>query len=308
MKIEKIIVKEDYVGKRVDYASAEILNISRNYTQNLILKNNILINDKICSKNQKLKLNDVIKIIFPDPENFKILKEEIPLDVVYEDKEILVINKQRGMVVHPAPGNFNHTLVNALLWHCNNNLSSIGGVLRPGIVHRIDKNTTGLLAVAKTDAAFKSLSSQIKNHTLKREYQAIVHGKFKEKQGSINLPIGRNFKDRKKMAVNFKNGKEAITHFKVLKEYKNFTHLAVKLETGRTHQIRVHMAYLNHPVAGDEVYGFKKDATKYDLKFGQCLHASSISIFHHKLNKIINLKAKPDEYFLDFLNKCQKEI
>ena len=308
MHVEEFIVLKEEVGCRIDLLICKRFKLnSRNFFHKLILKGFVFVNNKPIKKQYKAKLNDYVKIIFPEAEKFKVEKENIKIDIVYEDDEILVINKKRGMVVHPAPGNYSRTLVNALMWHCENKLSSIGGVLRPGIVHRIDKNTTGLLAIAKTNEAFLNLVEQIKNHAVNRIYVAIVHGKFKEKEGLINLPIGRSFKDRKKMAVNFKNGKSAITHFKVLEEYFNFSYIKLKLETGRTHQIRVHMSYLKHPVAGDDLYGFKSDFKKYNLKFGQCLHAKELEFFHNKLNKKINFSVEPDEYFLDFLNRCQKE-
>ncbi len=308
MHIEEFFVLREDVGSRIDILISKKFSFnSRNFFHNLILKGYVFVNNQSTKKQYRVKLKDYIKIIFPDPEKIEIKKENIPIEVVYEDEEILVVNKKRGMVVHPAPGNYEGTLVNALMWHCENKLSSVGGVLRPGIVHRIDKNTTGLLAIAKTNEAFHSLLNQIKNRSLKRIYVAIVHGKFKTKEGTINLPIGRHFKDRKKMAVSFKNGKYAVTHFKVLEEYLNFSYIKLKLETGRTHQIRVHMSHLKHPVAGDETYGFRSDIKKLNLKYGQCLHAAELEMFHHRLNRKIIFYAKPDEYFLNFLNKCQKE-
>ncbi len=306
---EEIVVEIKDINKRIDVLICEkFSDYSRNFIQKLFLKEKIFLNGKKVNKNYKVSIDDVIKVFFPEPESFEVKEEKIPIDVVFEDEDILVVNKKRGMVVHPAPGNYNNTLVNALMWHCKENLSSIGGVLRPGIVHRIDKFTTGLIAVAKTDKAFKSLSSQIKNHSFNRKYIAIVHGKFKEEQGTISLPIGRSKKDRKKMAVDFLNGKQATTHYKILEEFKKFSFIELKLETGRTHQIRVHMAYLNHPVAGDLTYGFKTDEKKYRLKKGQCLHAKELGFFHYKLKKNVNFIVNADEYFLNFLNKSQNEI
>lgn len=306
---EEIVVELKDINKRIDVLICEkFSDCSRSFIQKLFLKEKIFLNGKKINKHYKVSVDDIIKVFFPEPENFEVKEEKIPIDIVFEDEDILVVNKKRGMVVHPAPGNYNNTLVNALIWHCKENLSSIGGVLRPGIVHRIDKFTTGLIVVAKTDGAFKSLSSQIKNHSFNRKYIAIVHGKFKEEQGTINLPIGRSKKDRKKMAVNFLNGKQATTHYKILKEFKNFSFVELKLETGRTHQIRVHMAYLNHPVAGDLTYGFKTDAKKYKLNEGQCLHAKELGFFHYKLKKNVNFIVDADEYFLNFLNKSQNEI
>lgn len=309
MEIKELIVKEKDVNKRIDVLICEKFNeISRSNIQKLILKCCVVVNGKNIDKNYRVKFKDFVKITFPEPEKFEVIKQNIPLNIVYEDEEFLIINKKRGMVVHPAAGNFNNTLVNALMWYCEGKLSSIGGILRPGIVHRLDKNTTGLMVVAKTDEAFKSISTQIKNYSLTKIYEAIVHGNFKEKKGTINFPIGRDFKNRKKMAVNFKNGKDSVTHFKVLEEFKDFSHIKLKLETGRTHQIRVHMAHIKHPIAGDDLYGFKTDFKKYGLNLGQCLHSKELEFFHHKLNKIVKFKTEADEYFLNFLNKCQKRI
>ena len=309
LEFKEIVVEKEDVGIRLDVlVSRKIIEFTRNYIQKLILNGNVFLNGNAIKKNYKVKFKDLILVKFEKPKEFKLLKENIPLNIVYEDKEILIVNKKRGMVVHPGNGNLNKTLVNALLWHCKENLSSIGGFLRPGIVHRIDKNTTGLLAVAKTNVAFNSLSNQIKNHSFKRVYCAIVHGCFKEEEGIINFPIGRNFKQRKKMAVNFKNGKNAITQFKVLKKFKNFSYLMLKLKTGRTHQIRVHMSYINHPIAGDDLYGIKSDFKKYNLTKGQCLHAKELGIFHPTLKKNIEFSVEADEYFLNFLNICEKEI
>lgn len=305
---EFVVVEKDK-NKRIDVLICEkFQDISRNFIHKLFLKKAIFLNDKETNKHQKVKTNDKIKILIEKPEKFDVKEEKIPLEIIFEDEDILIVNKKRGMVVHPAPGNLNRTLVNALMWHCKGKLSTIGGVLRPGIVHRIDKLTTGLLVVAKTDSAFKSLSNQIKEHSLNRTYIAIAHGKFREKEGLIDLPIGRNKKDRKKMGIDFLNGKRAITNYKIIEEYKNFSFIKIKLKTGRTHQIRVHMAYLNHPIAGDLTYGFKTDIKKYKLDFGQCLHAKELGFFHYKLKKNINFKVEADEYFLNFLNRCQKEI
>lgn len=305
----KIFVDELNVGKRLDvFICEKLIHYSRSFVQKQFLNGNILVNEKCASKHYKVKFGDVICVNFAEPEPFNVVKQNIDLDIVYEDDYLLVVNKKRGMVVHPAPGNYSCTLVNALMWHCEGRLAPIGGVIRPGIVHRIDKNTTGLLVVAKTDSAFKSLSSQIKDHILKREYVAIAHGIFKQKVGVINLPIGRSFKNRKKMAVNFVNGKQAITQYEVLGEYNNFTYLKLTLKTGRTHQIRVHMAYLGHPIAGDDLYGRRLDASKFGLECGQCLHSRNIVFYHYKFGKNICVSAMPDEYFSNFLNRCQEEL
>lgn len=306
-EIKKFLIDENLKKRRIDVLICEKFpNLSRSFIHKLFLAEKIYVNGKKINKSYVATANDLVSISFLKPKQIDVLKENIPLDIVFEDEDYIVINKKRGMVVHPAPGNYDKTLVNALMWHCKDKLSSIAGVLRPGIVHRIDKNTTGLIAVAKTDEAFKSLSAQIKEHSFNRVYEAIVHNNFKEKKGEINLPIGRNPKNRKKMAVNFLNGKEAITYFCVLKEFSNFSHIKLKLKTGRTHQIRVHMSYINHPIAGDETYGIKSDIKKYKLNFGQCLHAKELGFYHYKLRKNVNFVAEADEYFLNFLNKCLK--
>ena len=222
---------------------------------------------------------------------------------MYEDNDLLVVNKPRGMVVHPAPGNYSGTLVNALLWHCKGNLSGINGVIRPGIVHRIDKDTSGLLLVAKNDAAHVSLSKQISIHSLDREYKAVVHGRLKELSGPVDAPIGRNPNDRKKMCVTERNSKNAVTHYNVIEEYRDFSFVALKLETGRTHQIRVHMAYIGHPVAGDPVYGPKKGVVSLN---GQCLHAGLLGFDHPSTGEHIRVEAPLPEYFTDFLGRVIK--
>ena len=249
--------------------------------------------------------NDIVTVEIPAPIPLEALPENIPLDIVYEDNDVIVVNKPKGMVVHPAAGNYTGTLVNALLHHCKDSLSGINGVLRPGIVHRIDKNTSGLLIVAKNDCAHKNLAEQIKSHSFTREYETVVYGNIKEDTGTINQPIGRNPYDRKKMAVVAKNSKEAITHFCVLERFNEFTHLAVQLETGRTHQIRVHMSYINLPVAGDDVYGPKKVITKL---CGQCLHARKIGFKHPVTDEYLEFSSDLPEYFQNFLNELKNKF
>ncbi len=278
--------------------------LSRSALQNLIEQGLVTCGGKAVSKNFKPKIGDVIEIEIPEPTDIDILPENIPLDIRYEDNDLLVVNKPKGMVVHPAPGNFTGTLVNALMYHCKDSLSGINGVIRPGIVHRIDKDTSGLLVVAKNDNAHIKLSEQIKEHSCLREYQSIVYGNVKNDSGTVNAPIGRHSEDRKKMSVTHavSHKREAITHYEVINRLnKGFTHMRFRLETGRTHQIRVHMSYIGHPVAGDPVYGPKKVITELE---GQCLHACLIGFIHPVTGKLIEVRSELPKYFTDFLNKC----
>lgn len=281
------------------------LNVTRSSIQLLIENGNVTLNGLNAKKNKRVKENDEVFITFPEPISLNVEPENIPIDVVYEDEDIMVVNKPKGMVVHPAPGNYSGTLVNALLYHLGDSLSGINGVIRPGIVHRIDKNTSGLLIVAKNDFAHKNIAEKIKAHDFLREYEAVVYGKIKNEHGTIIAPIGRDKWDRKKMSVTRHNGKEAITHYQVLQIYKNskgekFSRVKLRLETGRTHQIRVHMAYIGHPVAGDEVYGPKKVITCLN---GQCLHAKTIGFDHPRTGIFIKLESDLPEYFKCFLDK-----
>ncbi len=273
---------------------------SRSFIQNLFDTEAVKCNGKTVSKSFKPKTGDTVEFIVPEPKELSLEAENIPLEIMYEDNELLVVNKPRGMVVHPAPGNYSSTLVNALLWHCKGKLSGINGVIRPGIVHRIDKDTSGLLLVAKTDMAHISLSEQIKAHSLEREYRAVIHGHLKESVGRIDAPIGRNPNDRKKMCVTDRNSKNAATNYEVLKEYRDFSFVKLRLETGRTHQIRVHMAYMGHPVAGDPLYGPKNGVKSLN---GQCLHAGILGFVHPKTGKKIHIEAPLPEYFTDFLGR-----
>ena len=294
-----ITVTEENNNERIDKVIAQLDDtLTRSAVQKLIEENNVTVNGKIPSKNLKLKTGDEIIVTVPEPVLPEALPENIPLDIVYEDNDLLVVNKPKGMVVHPATGNYSGTLVNALLYHCGDSLSGINGVLRPGIVHRIDKDTSGLLIVAKNDFSHRLLAEQIKIHSFTRKYQAVVYGNLKDDEGTINAPIGRHPTDRKKMAVTEKNSRNAVTHYKVLGRYNGFTHVELKLETGRTHQIRVHMAYIGHPVAGDAVYGPKKVITALN---GQCLHAYFISFEHPRTNQTITLSSPLPKYFTDFL-------
>jgi len=299
------IISEESGGKRVDkFLSENISDASRSQIASLIDDDSVWVNDKVITKSYKLNTGDCVKISIPEPVELEALPENIPLDIIYEDDDIIVVNKPKDMVVHPAAGNFTGTLVNALLYHCKGNLSGINGVLRPGIVHRIDKNTSGLLVIAKSDLAHKSLSEQIKEHSMTREYRAVVYGHFKSEEGTVDSPIGRSSIDRKKMCVTEKNSKTAVTHYKVIEEFKDFSYISCKLETGRTHQIRVHMSYIGHPLAGDDVYGPKKIITELD---GQCLHAIKLGFVHPKTQEYMEFSSQLPEYFESFLNKIRNK-
>ncbi len=299
-----LIVHKESENKRIDKYLSEVLNgKSRSYIQGLIEKENIKVNNKNIKSNYKLKENDEILISMPEAIELEVVAEDIPLDILYEDNDVIVINKPQGMVVHPAPGNYTKTLVNALLYHCKD-LSTINGVIRPGIVHRIDKDTTGVLVVAKNDEAHNFLSSQLQNHSMKREYIALVEGRLKEDTGTINKPIGRNKRDRLKMGI-VDDGKRAVTHYEVLERYKNTTLIKCVLETGRTHQIRVHMASIGHPLVGDEVYGFKKQ--RFKLK-GQVLHAKTLGFIHPKTKEYMEFTTDLPKYYNDLIEKLRKEV
>lgn len=296
-------IEEQDVGGRLDVFLAEHLeNISRSGVQKLLEDGCVTINQKQVAKNYRLRKGDVIRTVVMPPKPLNVLPQNIPLDIVYEDNDLLVVNKPKGMVVHPAPGNPDGTLVNALLYHCGDSLSGINGIIRPGIVHRIDKDTSGLLIVAKNDIAHQALAEQIKEHTFTRFYEAVVYGNLKDDTGSINAPIGRHPIDRKKMAVTDKNSKSAVTYYTVLNRYQGFTHVRLQLKTGRTHQIRVHMAYLGHPVAGDTVYGPKKVIRSLQ---GQCLHARTIGFIHPTTKNYLEFTSELPNYFIDFLKTMQ---
>ena len=302
--MEKIKIIFDGDGScRLDAFVAQNTDISRSRAAKLAEENGISVNGKTADKKQKLKCGDTVEITLPDAVPYTVKAEEIPLDIVYEDADVLVVNKPKGMVVHPANGNLEGTLVNAVMFHCGNSLSGINGVMRPGIVHRIDKNTSGLLMIAKNDEAHICLSKQIKDHSFKREYEAVVYGNIKENSGTVDAPIGRHPVKRKQMAVTEKNSKEAKTHFEVLERFGDFTHIRLKLETGRTHQIRVHTAFIGHPVAGDDVYGPKKVITYLN---GQCLHAKKLG-FIHPNGEYMEFESDLPDYFKDFLEKCRNK-
>lgn len=299
--MEKLTLICENNSCRIDAFIAENTDISRSRAVKLIEAGSVTLNGKTVNKKAALKAGDTVEIIVPEAVPLEAQAQEIPLDILYEDNDLLVVNKPKGMVVHPAAGNFEGTLVNALLAHCKGSLSGIGGVMRPGIIHRIDKNTSGLLMVAKNDNSHKHLAAQIKEHSFVREYEAVVYGNVKNDEGTINAPIGRHPVHRKKMAVTDKNSKEAVTHYKVINRYNGFTHIRCKLETGRTHQIRVHMSYIGHPLAGDDVYGPKKVIKELE---GQCLHAKKLG-FVHPNGKEMEFESELPEYFSVFLSKLE---
>ena len=278
--------------------------MTRTAIQRLLEEEQVLINGKPAAKNRKGRAGDSVAVRIPDPEPLCLQAENVPLDIVYEDDDLLVVNKPQGMVVHPAPGNYQGTLVNALLAHCGNSLSGINGVIRPGIVHRIDKDTSGLLMVAKNDFAHQGLARQIKEHSFRREYEAVVAGRMKQESGVVNAPIGRHPIDRKKMAVTEKNSKEAVTYFRVIAEYPGYTHIRLRLETGRTHQIRVHMASIGHPLAGDAVYGPKNCIRSLN---GQCLHAKELGFVHPATGEWMQFDSSLPDWFQDYLSHLRKE-
>lgn len=293
-------------GIRLDrFLTDKIDNLTRSAIQKMIDDGEVSVNNKVIRKNYKCKPDDEIIITIPDAKPMEAEAENIAIDIVYEDNDLLVVNKPKGMVVHPANGNPDGTLVNALLYHCGDSLSGINGVIRPGIVHRIDKNTSGLLIVAKNDSAHLGLAEQIKNHSFTRAYEAVVYGNVREDKGTVNAPIGRSPRDRKKMAVTLKNSKPAVTHYEVIRRYGDFTHIRCILETGRTHQIRVHMASIGHPVAGDEVYGPKKVITELH---GQCLHAKQIGFVHPGTSEWLEFESDLPEYFTEYLTKLDNRL
>ena len=301
----RFVVGAEQEGWRIDrFLAGQLEGATRSRIQQLIVDGRVQLNDGPAPKSARLKEGDVVSCDFPAPQQLEVKAEPIPLEIFYEDKDLLVVNKPKGMVVHPAPGNSEGTLVNALLYHCKGSLSGIGGVLRPGIVHRIDKDTSGLLVVAKNDAAHQALSAQLATHSMTRVYQAVVYGGLAQEEGQIDAPIGRSEKDRKKMAVTNKNDKNAVTGYRVVARYRGFTHLELRLKTGRTHQIRVHMASIGHPVAGDPVYGPR--AVIRELG-GQCLHAGTLGFVHPATGEYLEFNAPLPAYFTNFLHKLQKE-
>ena len=303
--MEKYIVEAEEQGKRLDmYISSKDEELTRTSAQRLIEQGDILVNNKKVKVAYKVSEGDIIAVEKQMPKEIEIKAQNIPVDIVYEDDDIIVVNKPKGMVVHPAPGHYSHTLVNAVLYHCGENLSGINGVIRPGIVHRIDMNTTGSLLICKNDKAHQILAEQLKEHSITRKYHAIVHGNLKEDTGTVNAPIGRHPTDRKKMSTKAPNGRHAVTHYRVLERFGNFTYIECQLETGRTHQIRVHMSSIGHPILGDEIYGPAK--CPYKLQ-GQTLHAKILGITHPSTGEYIEFDAPLPDYFKDLLNKLRKQ-
>ena len=295
-----LIITEEMANQRLDkLLSEQMEGMTRSAIQGIIEGGNVTINGVRCSKNAKPMAGDRVEVILPEVRALDVEAQNIPLDIVYEDDDLLVVNKPKGMVVHPAAGNYDGTLVNALMYHCGDSLSGINGVMRPGIVHRIDKDTSGLLIVAKNDRSHGGLAEQIKEHSFLREYEAVVYGNIKDDSGTVDAPIGRHHTDRKKMCVTTRNSRNAVTHYEVLGRYNGFTHLRLRLETGRTHQIRVHMAHIGHPVAGDAVYGPKKAIAALN---GQCLHARVIGFVHPVSGEYLSFKSDLPEYFVKFLS------
>lgn len=306
----RIIIKNiepEYNGQRIDKFLSETLpEYSRSFIQKVVKDGGVLVDEKCVKSNYKLSAGQILKLNVPELVEPDIVPEDIPLDILYEDDDIIVVNKPKGMVVHPAAGHYTGTLVNALMYHCRDNLSGINGVTRPGIVHRIDMNTTGVLVACKNDAAHVFLSEQLAVHSITRKYNAIVHNSFKENSGTVDAPIGRHHIDRKKMAIDYKNGRNAVTHYSVISNYGKYAYIECQLETGRTHQIRVHMSSIGHPLLGDDVYGSGK--SPYRLE-GQTLHARVLGFVHPSTGKYMEFEAPLPDYFkeiiVDLENKCK---
>lgn len=302
--MEIFTIETDDVNKRVDvFLNEEMEDVSRSALQKNIEKGNITVNGEKISKNYKLRLGDIVEAELPPPENIDIVPEDISLDIMYEDDDLIVINKPQNMVVHPAPGHYTGTLVNALMFHCGDNLSGINGVLRPGIVHRIDKDTSGVLVIAKSDLAHKGLSEQLAEHSMKRVYNAIVYNSFSEEGGTVDRNIDRSKNDRKKMAVVMQGGRNAVTHYKVIEKLGKYTWVELQLETGRTHQIRVHMSYIGHPLLGDPVYGPKK--CPFNLN-GQVLHAKVLGFIHPRTGEYMEFNSELPDYFSSLIERLKK--
>lgn len=302
--LQRLTVSPEEAGVRIDkYLAEQLPDITRSYLQKLLKDGSVQMNGKPVKTSTKTAAGAVIELTIPDPEEPEILPEDIPLDILYEDSDVILINKPKDMVVHPAAGHYTGTLVNALMYHCKGDLSGINGVLRPGIVHRIDKDTTGVLIVCKNDKAHNALAEQLKEHSITRKYRAIVCGNLKEDEGTVDAPLGRHPQDRKKMAIVRTGGKRAVTHYRVLERFGNYTYIECQLETGRTHQIRVHMASLGHPLLGDEVYGRVKSPFKLE---GQTLHAMVLGFIHPTTGEYMEFEAPLPEYFEKLLGKLRR--
>ena len=301
---EELIITAEQVGERVDVLLSRVIeDLTRSAAAKLLEEGAVLLRGTAVRKNYKTCQGDVFTVLLPEPEPIEAVPQNIPLDVVYEDEDVIVVNKPVGMVVHPAAGHPDGTLVNALLYHCEKSLSGINGQLRPGIVHRIDRDTSGLIIAAKNDAAHQSLAEQLQDHSMYREYEAVCVGNLKEDSGTVDAPIHRHSTDRKKMAVDYKNGRHAVTHYTVLSRYPGFTHIQCRLETGRTHQIRVHMASTGHPLLGDVVYGAKKP---YPGLAGQCLHARKLTFTHPRSGEKMTVECPLPEWFRQVLTKLER--
>lgn len=301
---QSYLVPEEFQGERIDkYLSEACCGLTRSYLQKLLKSQLVEVDGKAVKNSYRVSAGETVELEVPEAVEPEIEAEPIPLDILYEDKDIILINKPKGMVVHPAAGHYSQTLVNGLMYHCRGELSGINGVMRPGIVHRIDMDTTGVLIVCKNDFAHNSIAEQLKVHSITRKYYAIVHGVIGEDEGAVDAPIGRHPVDRKKMSINYKNGKHAVTHYRVLERFKQFTYVECQLETGRTHQIRVHMASLNHPLLGDSVYGPSKCPFKLQ---GQTLHAGVLGIIHPRTGEYMEFSAPLPEYFENLLEKLRK--
>lgn len=304
MQVYEFLAGEESKDLRLDvFLKQNIEEISRTYIQKLIKDGYANVNGTVPKTNYKVNSGDKVCLNVPETEEPDIVAQEMPLDIVYEDDDVILINKPKGMVVHPASGHYTGTLVNGLMHHCKDNLSGINGVLRPGIVHRIDMDTTGILIACKNDVAHQKISEQLKEHSITRRYRALVYGVIKEDEGVVDAPIGRHPIDRKKMAINLKNGKNAITHYRVLERFREYTYIECELETGRTHQIRVHMASLHHPLVGDQVYGPEKNP--FHLQ-GQCLHAMVLGFVHPRTHEYMEFCADLPQYFSELLKKLPK--
>lgn len=304
MDIYNLAVEKEDIGTRIDvFVSENFDDISRSGVQKLIEQGHITVNEKNIKSNYKLRNKDIIKVEIPEPVEIEILPEDIPLDILYEDNDVIVINKPQGMVVHPAPGHYSGTLVNALMYHCKGELSGINGVMRPGIVHRIDKDTSGVIMAAKNNMAHQSLALQLAEHSITRKYNAIVFNKLKEDEGTIDAPIGRHPEDRKKMCVRDKNSRHAVTHYRVIEHLGKYDLIEAQLETGRTHQIRVHMSYIGHPLLGDEVYGKRKQP--FSTK-GQVLHARVLGFVHPRTGEYMEFESELPEYFKKLIEKLKQ--